>query len=761
MNFGESLIMKSIHLFPLSLLAMSLLSANVHAASTDPDKAFFNTKTSTKSVAPSATAAPTTDTNELAFFNGQTKEKQMVQSVSTASSIYNLITAQTGDGATELKVYFNGFPPQPKATKLSNPDRLLLDFGKVEFSKKKGGVTPTTEITGVEVIKSQEGNTILAITLGPHGSFTTRNDGGAFVLKVYQDPAKPVIVNNIVNQGGVSKVSYTRTKGGEDQAIIDLSSADTSVAVKQEGNKVVLKFAGNPLPNSMVQNKSFNDVKAVINGVRAYNEGKNGVIEISSNSSYEYTAIQVDKRLTVNFAKKNVVIQGKGKDSDVKKYTGRKITMDFQNVETRRILQLLASYTGVNIVASDNISGNISLKLENVPWDQALNIILKSKGLAQRQDGAVIWVAPLEEMTKYEESEARSYAQSITLAPLKTEFIQLNFAVASDVAALIKPSSVNTNANNRTTDVNRQLMLSRMDANGEDSGSLLSPRGTVTIDARTNTLIINDTVSKIAEIKKVITQIDIPVRQVMVEARIVHASTDFAKALGVRWGVSKSNGVSMAGNMTNLNKLYNTKWRGEDETLDENVNIDLGGSVAALGTSGITFGLINTANTLLSLELSALQSDGLGEVLSAPKVLTGDKQLAVIRSGTKIPYQTTSGNFGTTTTFQDAVLELNVTPSITPDGSVQMKLEISKDTLGTLTDAGYVIDTNQLTTNVLVGDGETVVLGGLYEDSRLNSVSKVPLLGDIPIMGALFRSKGSESRKQELLIFITPKIVAD
>lgn len=740
--------MKSIH-FPLSILLISMMSATLTHA---------DTKATGKTV---STPQPVPTGNNPAFFKSKmAAEAPLLQGVSSASSIYNLITAQTGDGATELKVYFNGFPPAPKASKLSDPDRLVLDFGKVEFTKKQVGITPTPEIKGVEVTKSPEGNTLLTVQLGSHGTFTNRNDGGAFVLKVYPDPTKPAVVRSFINQGGVDKISFSRTKGGEDQAIIDLASADTSVAVKQEGGKVVLRFAGNAIPASLLQNKNFNDVKAVISNVKVYNDGKNGIIELTSNGSYEYTAIQVDKRLTVNFAKKNTVSQGKQQAGDSQqKYSGRKITMDFQNVETRRILQLLASYTGVNIVASDNIVGNISLKLENVPWDQALNIILKSKGLAQRQDGQVIWVAPTEEMAKYEENEAKAYAQSITLAPLKTEFIQLNYAVAADVAKLIKPDGATSDDAARVASINRQLMRSQLNANGEDSGSLLSPRGTVTVDARTNTLIINDTVNKIDEIKKVISQIDVQVRQVMVEARIVHASTDFAKALGVRWGVAKANGVSMAGNMTNLNKIYNTKWRGEDETLDQNVNLDLGGAVSALGTSGITFGLINTANTLLSLELSALQSDGLGEVLSAPKVMTGDKQEAVIRSGTKVPYQTTSGNFGTTTTFQDAVLELNVTPSITPDGNVQMKLEIHKDTLGMLTNAGYVIDTNKLTTNVLVGDGETVVLGGLYEDSRLNSVSKVPLLGDIPFMGGLFRSKSNENKKQELLIFITPKVM--
>lgn len=741
--------MKSAHYFPLSLLTFAILASTSQA-----EAGFFSKK---EKVIETPPAVATTTTAVTQGTDRVVSEAITLQNASALTSIYNLITAQTGDGATELKVYFNGFPTQPKAKKLIDPERLVLDFGKVNFTQNKLSVAPTSEVKGAYFSKSVEGNTLLTVELGPHGSLTNRNDGGAFVLKIYPDPNKP-ITNTFINQGGISKISYSRSKGGEDQAIIDLASADTPVSVKQVGSKIVLRFVGNTIPASLLKNKSFNDVNAVISSVKVFNDGKSGVIEITPSGSYEYTALQVDKRLTVNIANKKTVLQGQQGAQQQEKYTGRKVKMDFQNVETRRILQLLASYTGVNIVASDKIVGNISLKLENVPWDQALNVILKTKGLAQRKDGSVIWVAPIDEMNKYEENEAKSYAQSVTLAPLKTVFVQLNYSNAVDVAALLNPAS-NPNQNGQLAGNNYQLMRSSLNANGDESGTLLSPRGTVTVDARTNTLIINDTLSKIEDIKRVLAQIDIPVKQVMVEARIVHASTDFAKALGVSWGIMKANGVSMASNTTNLGKIYNSKWRGEDETLENNVNVDLSGVVSSVGTSGIAFGLINTTNTLLSLELSALQSEGLGEVLSAPKVMTGDKQAAVIRSGTKIPYQTTSENSGTTTTFQDAVLELNVTPSITPDGNVQMKLEIHKDTIGLLTSAGYVIDTNKLTTNVLVGDGETVVLGGLYEDSRINSVSKVPVLGDIPYLGNLFRNKSNEVKKQELLIFITPQII--
>lgn len=728
--------------FKLTFIAMALLGGQAYAASSQADSVsyFKGGKDSNDSLAKDGSATL------------------------SAASIYNLSTVQLPDGSSEIRAYFDSMPIQPKARRLSNPDRLELNFGKVGLNLKKNlSLEKTDIIKGVTYLKNVNGDAIVVMNLENYSSLTTRTEGNSFILKAYtannQASGKQLINQNLT---GLSKISFNKLQADQDQVVFDLADANTPVDVRQVGSKVVVKLKGVVIPPHLVQTKNFNDANSIIGSVKAFNQAGTGVIEIQPKGSYDYMAYQVDQKLSLSFTKKTAPQTNSSNAATLSKnkFAGKKLNMDFQNVEVRKILQLLATYAGVNIVASDNVNGFISLKLQDVPWDQALTVIVKTKNLAQRKEGSVIWVAPVEEVNKYEENEAKSYAQSISLAPLKTEFIQLNYATAEDVLKLVKPTSgQSTSSGSSKFEANKAYQRILSDINADDSGSLLSPRGTASVDVRTNTLIINDTQTKIEEIKRIVSQIDVPVRQVMIEARIVHASTDFSKALGVKWGIAKGNGNMIASNMDNLMKLYNNRFAGESEALTNNVNLDLSSGVSSIGTSSIALGLINTTNALLGLELSALQSEGLGEVLSSPKILTGDKQQATIRSGTKIPYQTTSDNNGTTTVFQDAVLELNVTPSITPDGNVQMKLEISKDTMGRLTNAGYVIDTNSLNTNVLVGDSETVVLGGLYEDSSVRGNDKVPVLGDIPALGKLFQSKNNTRKKQELLIFITPKII--
>lgn len=693
---------------------------------------------------------------KLAFFNLPPAAPELIAGQKTSLSVYDLKSYISEDGGTEIRVDFNGFPVEPKATKVDDKEQLILNFGKVNLDLKKNvNHASTDQVRAFKFAKNTQGDSILAIALGEHGNFTTRKTDNAYILKIYPKMVQSLASTSFVKSHGLENVSFNRTKGGEDQAIIQLSNSNTPVAIKQVGSKVLVRFKGINFQAHQMKAQNFNDIRAILTSAKMYNEGADGVIELTPSGSYEYMAMQVEKTLTINFAKKtaNKVSGTVGLNGE--RFVGRKISMDFQNVEVRKVLQLLANYTGTNIVASDNVSGFISLKLQDVPWDQALSVILKTRNLAQRKDGNVIWVAPTEEVEKYETTEAKAYAQSIKLAPLESVFVQLNYATAADVVALIRMEG---GADKENSIENRQLLINRLNANSGDESSLLSPRGSITHDARTNMVIISDTAKKVEEIKRIISQIDIPVRQVMVEARIVRASTNFSKAMGVKWGVAKDGSQGISGNMSNL---YNSSRYGkanEADAVDSNVNLDLGQTV---GTSSIAFGLINTTNTLLALELSALQSDGQGEVLSTPKVMTGDKQEATIKSGVKLPYKTTDDDGKTTTTFQDAVIELTVVPSITPDGTVQMKLTINKDTQGQLTDAGYAIDTNQLTTNVLVNNGETVVLGGLYEDTKTSEVQKVPVLGDVPFVGKLFRSNSKLESKQELLIFITPKIVED
>ncbi|MHA3055581.1 type IV pilus secretin PilQ family protein [Acinetobacter sp. ANC 4633] len=675
----------------------------------------------------------------------------MVQIANAAVAITNVVPLQIPGQGTEIRVMFNGLPPQPQAYQVDQPSRLILDFDKAAQMLKQSSIpVSTTEASSVD-LEADAQRARLTVNLKKAGAFTTRVEGNTFILKI-NNAATPQVENVapviMPPSQGVSRVDFHRGGKGEGQVVIDLSNPNTPVDVKQQGNKIVVRFLGNKIPTALARRLNVNDFSTPVSSVDAFNEGRNGVVNIQANGSFDYMAYQTDNRLIISVAKKETIAANNQPHSG-HKYTGKKISLDFQDIEVRRVLQLLADFTGVNIVASDSVQGNITLRLKDVPWDQALDIIMKSKNLDKRKNGNVIWVAPVPELLKSEEDAAKAYAQSVKLAPLQTETMQLNYVKAADVKKMIDDADSKNGA--------------KSSSDGTHS-SLLSDRGSIIIDIRTNTVIMSDTAEKIEQLKNIIKQIDLPVKQVMIEARVVRATTSFSKSIGVKWGFLSNNSMSVASNTDNIgamSPLY--KSLGLTSASTNNLNVDLGASSSSTGSSpaSIAFGLINTADSLLTLELSALQADGQGEVISTPKVMTGDKQEATIKSGTKIPYSTTSANSGTTTTFQDANLELNVTPSITPDGNVQMKLKITKDTVGSLTSAGYVIDTNALQTNVLVNNGETVVLGGIYEDTHQNDVNKVPFLGDLPWIGNLFKTKTTSDSKNELLIFITPRIVDD
>lgn len=665
----------------------------------------------------------------------------MAQVTQAALSVTNIVPMQIPGQGTEIRVMFNGLPPQPQAYQTDNPSRLILDFDQAgQNLQQKNIPVATNEANSVDV-SSDAQRSRLTVNLNNAGEFATRVEGNTFILKINAPTAKTSIAQKTVRQQGLSHIDFHRSKKGEGQIVLDLLSSNTPVDVQQKGSKIVVRLLGNKVPSHLARRLNVNDFATPVNTVDAFNDGTNGVVEIQTAGSFDYMAYQTDRKLTINVARKE---ESKPFDpqSLVKKYTGKKVSLDFQDIEVRRVLQLLADFTGVNIVAADTVQGNITLRLKDVPWDQALDLILKTKNLDKRSNGDVIWIAPTAEIAKYEADQAKAYEQSVRLAPLQTEYIQLNYTRAKDLEKIFKDSESKNNANGE----------------GERENSLLSSRGRAVTDERTNTVIITDTAAKVDQFKNIIKQLDIPVRQVMVEARIVRANTSVGKSLGIKWGYFSTNGAGFASNTSNLMTARNNKYAGEDETIKNNLNVDLGSTMA--GSSSIAFGLINTASTLLNLELSALQSDGLGEILSTPKVMTGDKQEAIIRSGVKLPYRSVSDK-GTNTIFQDAVIELKVIPSITPEGTVQMKLDISKDAVGSLTDAGYAIDMNALQTNVLVNDGETVVLGGLYEDETTNKIDKVPFLGDLPAVGNLFKNRTKSQSKRELLIFITPRIIND
>lgn len=571
----------------------------------------------------------------------------------------------------------------------------------------------------------------LTVNLVDAGAFTTRVEGNTFILKI--NSANPTVATPVAaarSEQGISNIGFQRGSDGEGQVVIDLKGSTTPVDVKQQGSKIVVRVLGNKIPAHLSRRLNVNDFATPVSTIDAQNDGSNGLITIQSNGSFEYMAYQAEDKLTISLKRPEDKNPMKSKASSA--YTGKKISLDFQDIEVRRVLQLLADFTGINMVASDTVQGNITLRLEDVPWDQALDIIMKTKNLDKRRNGNVIWIAPVAELIKSEEDEAKAIAQSIKLAPIQTDYIQLSYAKAADVLKLLEDSrDAKGSVSNRTA--------------GSDSlalESLLSSRGSVVSDSRTNTLIVNDTSQNIDKIRKMIDLLDVAVKQVMVEARIVTASTDFSRELGIKWSAQKLGNSPV--------------WGGDFQP-----SFDLGVDLATNTAGTFNFGLLKISDYMLNLELTALQADGHGEVLSAPKVLTGDKQKAYILRGTEIPYQTYSATEGLKTEFRAAYLKLEVTPSITPDGKVQMALLVEKDSIGTITSDGIAIDTSELQTNVLVDDGETVVLGGIFDDVKRNDYQKVPFLADLPVVGNLFKNNVKTTMQTELLIFVTPRIIND
>ncbi|UBQ38070.1 type IV pilus secretin PilQ [Acinetobacter johnsonii] len=650
----------------------------------------------------------------------------VMQAASAQVSITNIVPMQIPGQGTEIRVMFNGLPPQPQAYQLEQPSRLVLDFDKAQQSLKQGSIAVATAEASTVDVTSDAQRSRLTVNLADAGAFTTRVEGNTFILKINSaNPALATPVAAARSEQGISNIGFQRGSDGEGQVVIDLKGSNTPVDVKQQGSKIVVRVLGNKIPAHLSRRLNVNDFATPVSTIDAQNDGSNGLITIQSNGSFEYMAYQAEDKLTISLKRPEDKNPMKPKAPSA--YTGKKISLDFQDIEVRRVLQLLADFTGINMVASDTVQGNITLRLKDVPWDQALDIIMKTKNLDKRRNGNVIWIAPVAELIKSEEDEAKAIAQNIKLAPIQTDYIQLSYAKVEDIEKLMTQSKGSNNSNG---------------VGNDNNDSLLSARGSVTSDKRTNTLILNDTSQNIDKIRRMIDLLDVAVKQVMVEARIVTAQTDFSRELGIRWSAQK---------------LGNSPVWGGDFQPSFDLGVDL-----ATGTAGtFNFGLLKISDYMLNLELTALQADGHGEVLSAPKVLTGDKQKAYILRGDQIPYQTWSAETGTTTSFVDANLKLEVTPSITPDGRVQMSLKIEKDTVGALTSAGYLINTNELETNVLVDDGETVVLGGIFDDIKQNQYEKVPFFGDLPVVGALFKNNTKSSAQTELLIFVTPRIVND
>ncbi|VAX10175.1 Type IV pilus biogenesis protein PilQ [hydrothermal vent metagenome] len=538
-----------------------------------------------------------------------------------------------------------------------------------------------------------------------------------------------------VTSANILNVDFRRGEKGEGRVVITLADPNTAVDMKKRGSEIQVTLKNSALSEDLERRMDVIDFATPVKTVDAFNHGNDVRLIISASGQFDHIAYQADEKLTIDI--KPVIKEAEGKRKKRQfGYTGERLSLNFQNIEVRAVLQLLADFTGINMVTSDTVSGNLTLRLKNVPWDQALDIVLKTKGLAKRQTGNVMLVAPSEEITAREKLELEATKQIIELAPLESETIQINYAKAADLAKLFSQKDT----------------------------SLLSTRGTVTVDERTNKLLVQDTSEHIDAILEMVEELDIPVRQVLIESRIVLASTNFKLELGVRFGVTRnytgSDGRTrvMSGSSEATRQLIN----GDDLELSDQWNVDLPVASASAGSIGLALARL-PFGTLVNMELSAAQLEGSSETVSSPRVITSNQQEATITAGQEIPYRQASSSGAATVAFKKAVLELKVTPQITPDNRIIMTLDVRKDQpdFGNLVDGVPPINTQSVQTEVLINNGETVVLGGIYEQTKSKTINRVPFFGDLPILGVLFRNTVEVDDKKELLIFITPKILQD
>ncbi|MEE9310332.1 MAG: type IV pilus secretin PilQ [Cocleimonas sp.] len=537
----------------------------------------------------------------------------------------------------------------------------------------------------------------------------------------------------------IGAVDFHRTQKGGGRVIIKLPHASTKVETRKVGNVVVLRLK-NVKAKQARKRIDVLDFATPASYIDVSRAGTDVEVRILTNSAFEFATLRKGNDFILNLNKKQRKITKNPLTAKKKVYKGKKLSLNFQDIEVRSVLQLLADFTDKNIVVSDSVKGNITLRLKDVPWDQALDIVLESKGLAMRNNGNVIWVAPAVELEAKEQRELQAYKRKQALEPLVTEYISVNYAKATDMLKLVKSSG------------------------GTNEGSLLSKRGSVTVDERTNTLLVQDTASNVSEIRNMVRNLDVTVRQVSIESRIVFATDEFSKELGARFGVTGFNSnIATSGGIGATNSIANNLVSGSGSVAIPSIGDRLNTNLPVAGAAGKLALSLLSKDFLLDLELSALQAEDKGEVISTPRVVTVDKKQASIEKGVDLPYLTESASGGTTVAFKKALLRLEVTPQITPDEHVIMDLDVRQDEREKDFISGNaalpVIGTRHVKTQVLVDNGQTVVLGGIHEEANISGVTKVPVLGDIPVIGNLFKKKTQKKNQRELLIFVTPKIL--
>lgn len=680
---------------------------------------------------------------------------------------YNILP---GD-KVQLRLSYSDAPPTPQEFTTANPARISLDFSGVssalDYKVKNVGVGVVSSITAIEA----GDRTRVIINLAELVSYNSQVDGNDFVVTLgggtegYTASSSTTTSKQSYSSSSsnydISGVDFRRGVEGEGRVLVSLGKANVSVDLKQEGRTVIADFVGADIDPDFIRRLDVVDFGTPAQLVETSRRGNNVRLTVKGDDRYEYLAYQADDQYTIEL-KPLTKQEIERREREKPKYTGQRLTLQFQNMDLKAILHTLGDFAGINIVISDDVEGEMALNLVNVPWDQALDIILKSKGLGKRQEGNVMMIAPADVIAAREQQELEANKQQEELAPLRTELIQVNYAKAAEIASLLSPSTLSTSSSAGSTSATQKV-------------GILSDRGAVSIDVRTNTLIIKDVASKIEDVRRLVAQLDIPVQQVLIEARIVTANDGFIRDLGSRFGITdqfNSQEGAVSGTLDGaLINNANIIRAGDDEnslgTFPQRLNVNLPVANPA-GSLGLSFFRL-AEGLILDLELSALESENKGEVVASPKVITSNQKEAFIKAGEEIPYLQGGSSGASNISFKEAVLQLKVTPQITPDGRVFLDLSVTQDTRGdevvfTSPDGLAVggapaINTQEIGTQVLVDNGETIVLGGIFQHRTRFDETKVPLLGDIPFLGWLFRNTSREDAKQELLIFVTPKII--
>ena len=663
------------------------------------------------------------------------------QAQAVGQNSISALSVSTGNGVTIIKVELaQPLARLPAGFTINTPPRIAFDFPDTANGMGKSVQDFTAgDLRSANIV--QAGNrTRLVINLNQMLTYDSKIDGNNLLITLHDKPADIVASKTArfaeakqgAQQHELRDIGFRRGKNGEGRIEVDLSDPGIGIDIRQQGTTLIVDFLKTNLPRNLQRKLDVVDFATPVQDVDTFAQGNNVRMVIEPKGNWEHSAYQTDNKFIVEV--KPVVTDPNKLGQGGTRYTGEKLTLNFQKIDVREALNVIADFTGTNMVISDTVSGNITLRLKDVPWDQAFDIILQSRGLDMRKIGNVIQVAPRAEIAAKEKLELTSRQEISELQDLRTESFQISYQKADALAALLS----------------------------SDKQRILSKRGSAVVDARTNTLFIQDTPDRLEEARKLIKQVDVPVRQVMIEARIVEATDNFGKNLGVRLGYNSNDTFKINGTNINGNIGANTVTAGPlagttVTAATPNVNLPSAGTAGAF--SMLLFN--SSVSKLLSVELTALETDSKGKVISSPRVVTSDQTEATIATGTEIPYQQASSSGATNVSFKSATLSLSVKPQITPDDNIIMDIKVNKDSVGTLYAGVPSINTNSVTTQVLVENGGTVVIGGVYLQQQSDGVNKVPLLGDIPVLGYLFRSTAKLDNKSELLVFITPKIIKD